>query len=382
MFSTLDTIDWKKLGHHTYSQHEKIPGAIRDLLSTDAEVREEALGFLLGEGQDFGDIYDTTPQIIPFCLEVLALEGAPGKAGLMQQLSGQGRYITQVGVRSVHKMNLCLQTYAALRAGLGVVLDLLARGELDERLAACELLQYMTDDSERLVPLLLERIEREMDEGVQVGLLHCLKALFASLEWNRFQLKDQYAPALRTIVEGHSSQQVRVAAARASVELLQYRLRDEPLLSAQVAELLAQEFLQPGPPMHWTEGFPQIYQENLVHDLARLSDPASLLHLLADPGITAEQAHLIARGLLCQAFVPRARQPHFWQQLVSYEKRKQGDYYLREHAIASFQLDRRPVRAILQAIAAADRVWERPTNLFSYFFGLPDARDALRKLAE
>lgn len=382
MFSTLDSIDWKRLGYHTYSRHEEIPKAIRNLLSTDAVVREEARGFLLGAQQDFGDIYDTTPWIIPFCLEVLAMEGAPGKAELMQHLSGQGMYIAESGVHSIHKMNLCLQTYATLRAGLDVFLDLLAHGDRDERLAACELLQYMTDDSEQLIPVLLKRIELEADEAVQVGLLYCLKALFASLEWPRFPLKEQYAPALRAIVEEHPSPQVRVAAARASVELPQYRLRDDNLISAQVAELLALEFLQPDPPIHWTEDIPLIYQEHLVHDLARLSDPAMLLHLLANPGITAEQAHLIARGLLCQAFVHRANQRSHWKQMASVEKHKEGYYYLGEHAIADFQLERSPVRAILQAITAADRVWDRPTNLFTYFYGLPDSRDALRRLAE
>ena len=68
--------------------------------------------------------------------------------------------------------------------------------------------------------------------------------------------------------------------------------------------------------------------------------------------------------------------------MASYEKHEEGDYYLREHAIPSFQLERGPVRAVLQAIAATDRVWERPTNLFSHFYGLPDSREALRRLAE
>ena len=382
MFSTLDSIDWEGLGYHIYPRHEEIPKAIRDLLSPEEVVREEARGFLLGAQQDFGDICDTTPRIIPFCLEVLAMEGAPGKAELMQHLAGQGMYIAESRVRSVHMMDLCLQTYAALRAGLVVYLDLLARGDRDKRLAVCELLQYMTDDSERLIPALLERVERETDEAVQAGLLYCLKTLFASLEWPRFPLKEQYAPALRMIVEGHPSPRARVAAARASVELLQYQMRDDKLLSAQVAELLALEFLQPGPPIHWTEDIPLIYQEHLAHDLARLSDPAPLLRLLSDPGITAEQAHIIARGLLCQAFVHREHQRSHWEQMASYDKRKEGDFYLREHSIASFQLKRGPVRAILQAITAADRVWERPTNLFSYFYGLPDSRDALRALAE
>jgi len=383
MFSNLDSIDWKGLGYHTYMRHEEIPKAIRDLLSPDEVVREEVRGFLLGAQQDFGDIYDTTPRIIPFCLEVLAMEGAPGKAELMQQLSGQGMYIAEAGVRSVHMMDLCLRTYAALRAGLDVYLNLLEQGDRDERVAACELLQYLTDDPERLIPMLLERVDRDTDEAVQVELLYCLKALFASLEWPRFPLKHQFAPALKALVEGHSSPRVRVAAARASVELIpQYRLREGDSISPQVQDLLASEFLHPGLPMHWTEDYPWIQQIHLVRDLARLSDPAPLLRLLAAEEITAEQAHLLARGLLCQAIVNKAHQRSHWQQIKSFEKSKEGDYYLRGSAIAAFQLERGPVRAILQAIVAADRVWERPTNLFSYFYGLPDSRDELRRLVE
>jgi hypothetical protein len=385
MFSNLDSIDWNRLGYHTYPnhKHDEIPRAIRNLLSPDDKVREEARGFLLGTGQDFGDIYDTTPQIIPFCLEVLAMDGAPGKAELMHHLSGQGMYIAEAGARSVHMMDLCVQTYAALRTGLDLYLDLLAQGDRDERLAVCELLQYMSDDPERLIPMLLAQIHHEEDEAVQVSVLYCLKQLFGSLEWRRFQLKKQYAPELRVIVEDHPSQTVQVAAARASVELVgRFQQREEELLSPQVGELLARKFLQPGPPMHWTEDHPSIYQEHIVRDLARLPDPAPLLGLLASPGITAEQANLLARGLLCHALIDREQHNRHWQQMTSYGKRKKGNFFLCEYDIPLWKLKTDRVRLILQAIAAADRLWELPTNLFSYFYGLPDSRQALRTLAE
>lgn len=385
MFANLDSIDWNKLGYHTYPthNHDEIPQAIRNLLSTDDKVREEARGFLLGAGQDFGDIYDTTPQIILFCLEVLAMDGAPGKAELMHHLSGQGMYIAKSGARSVHMMDLCVQTYAALRTGLDLYLDLLARGDRDERLAACELLQYMSDDPERLIPILLAQIHQEADEETQVSLLYCLKQLFGSLEWPRFPLRKQYAPNLRAIVEDHPSKTVQVAAARASVEVIgRFQQSEEELLSPQVGELLAQEFLQPGTSKHWTEDYPSIYQEYIVRDLARLPDPAPLLGLLTSPGITADQAHLLARGLLCHALIDREQHNRHWQQMTSYEKRKEGFFFLHTYSIQPWKFKTDRVRLILQAIVAADQLWELPTNLFSYFYGLPDSRQALRKLAE
>lgn len=385
MFSTLDSIDWNGLGYHTYPihKHDDIPRAIRDLLSPDDEVREQARGFLLGTGQDFGDIYDTTPLIIPFCLEVLAMDGAPGKAELMRHLSGQAMYIAESGAQSVHMMDLCVQTYAALRAGLDLYLVLLARGDRDERLAACELLQYMSDDSEQLIPTLLAHIHQEREEALQISTLHCLKKLFGSLEWPRFPLRKQYAPELRAMVERHPSHAVRVGAARASVELVgRFQPMQEELLSPQVGELLAHEFLQPGPPMHWTEEQPSIHQENIVRDLARLPDPVPLLGLLALPGITGEQANLLARGLLCHALIDPEQHHRHWQQMISYDMREEGNFFLHEHPIPSWKLHTDRVRLILRAIAAAERAWELPTNLFSYFYGLPDSRQALRRLAE
>lgn len=292
-------------------------------------------------------------------------------------------YIAAVEVRSVHRMDLCLRTYAALRAGLDRYLELLTQGDREERLAACELLQYLTDDVERLIPTLLERIDREPDEEIQVEILYCLKALFASLEWPRFSLKTQYAPALRAIVDGHPSEWVCYAAARASIELVpRLKLRGDDLLSPKVPILLCREFLSPGTPVHWSEKSPSIHREQIVIDLARLSDPKPLLSLLAEPDISAEQAHLLARGVLCQAVIYRGHQHNHWEQMIQFEKSEVGDFYLRQEAIRASQLQLGPVNTALKAILAAERVWERPTNLFSYFYGLPDSRAELRKLVE
>lgn len=68
--------------------------------------------------------------------------------------------------------------------------------------------------------------------------------------------------------------------------------------------------------------------------------------------------------------------------MIRFEKRDEGDFYLRQEAIRVSELERGRVQMALKAIVAADRVWERPTNLFSYFYGLPDSRDELRKLVE
>jgi hypothetical protein len=93
MFEGLDQIDWAALGHHVYGDHVQISAAIRSLLSDNPDVRDEMRGLLLGSGQDFGDIYDTTPHIIPFLFEILESPQGPGKVELLDHLAGVARNI-------------------------------------------------------------------------------------------------------------------------------------------------------------------------------------------------------------------------------------------------------------------------------------------------
>jgi hypothetical protein len=314
MFATLDSIDWSSFGYHIYRRHEQIPVSIRALLSQDEGIRREALGFLLGEGQDFGSIYDTTPHIIPFCLEVLANGDSPGKADLIMHLSGQAGDITVSGTQSVRMMDLCLRTYNALRTGLDIYHDILIHGNRDERSATCELLKCMTGDAARTIPALLAQVDHEDDEEVRVYLLYAVKNLLAALDWTQLDIRDQSAPDLRRIVERHPSTSTRIAAARASVELVKKSIiGGDKLISPQVPEQLFWAFLLPGEPLYWSDDIPSLYQKVLVEDMSCLDDPSPLHRLLAEPGITPEQALLLAKGLLCQAQVSRSRQAHFWK---------------------------------------------------------------------
>jgi hypothetical protein len=380
MLDGLDRIDWKSLGYHVYGKNETIPKEIRNLLSRDPEVREETRGFLLGSGQDFGDIYDTTPHIIPFLMELLARDDTPERDPLLYHLSGVSEYRLNHEYLSIHMMRLCLQTYDALKAGIPLLLRLLAEAPKEVRRASTELLQTMTDEVESLIPDLMACFRSEPDQEMQVALLRALKTLFHSLEWPRYALRKQYAPVFKEIVETHSSHAVRVAAARASVELVDdWALRAEDRISPQVADLLVQEFLTPSAPLDYKEqGSPTYHKDEIVKDLARLK-PEPLLSLLEHPDLSSEDAHLIARALLAQAFLSGAGESH-WRHFPSYDKRAEGAIYIRHYAAARTLAYSR--KSIVQAIVDADKVWERPTNLFSFFYGLPDSRDALRALLD
>ena len=380
MFEHVDEIDWNALGFHIYGSHEKIPQEIRNLLSPDEAVREEALDFLLGGGQDFGSIYETTPVIVPFILEVLAKEGAPGKAALLRQLVGQGHQIATSGHLPIYEMDLYLRTYRAIISKLDLYFALLTNDVGEAQMAAVELLGTLSGDAQRVIPALVEQFNVQPDEDLQVAILSAIKSLLAGLDWKRYDLKPQYASFLYDIAENHASNKVRITAARAAVETIHpYDKVSKRNLPDEVMNLLIQEFINHVALVSWRKEFPLIYQEEIVQDLARLN-PAPLLELIATPGLTPEQALLLARGLLANSFISYGkRQQEHWLKKPLYDKLEEGDYFVAENYAMAPEPVFKTKKNILQAIVNAEAVWARPTNLFSFFYGLPDNREQLRE---
>src|SRR5512138_3680486 len=111
MLAGLDKIDWERFGYHVYSGNREIPTAMRNLLSPDPDIREEARGFLLGWGQEYGSIADTTPYIIPFIFEILNNPDGPGKADLLDHLASVARHIWESERLPVYQMRLYIKTY-------------------------------------------------------------------------------------------------------------------------------------------------------------------------------------------------------------------------------------------------------------------------------
>lgn len=70
MLNELDQVDWARLTH-AYGAADDVPDQIRDLVSPDAERRQEALWELHGNIYHQGTIYEATAYAIPFLLEVL-----------------------------------------------------------------------------------------------------------------------------------------------------------------------------------------------------------------------------------------------------------------------------------------------------------------------
>lgn len=384
MLEGLDQIDWTKVGGHVYASRPvtHIPGIIRDVLSDDEDVQRDALDFLFGSGQDTGNIHDTTPFIVPFILEILADESAPAKSSILQRLvdiSGLHVYTGGRGHISIHDQRNQISTYEALESGIPVYVKLLKHDTIRLRVLAAQMLSAMGDSIERVIPVLVEHFDEEADESVQAALVEAVGKILAASDTRRIELHKQYAGWFRQLVETHPMQGVRQAAARACIpaaamSLWNQWLRDDDV-SPRAAVLLVEEYLtqKKGPPGNYERA-------QIVQLLAQLNDYEPLLGLLEHPDTTPSEAQILIRGLLWRLMQNGKNADRFWQQRLSWRAKEEHIYHMNySHKVAPMGI---VWKKIFERILAVDQIWAYPTNVFSFFFELPDSREELRALIE
>ncbi|MFC0031944.1 hypothetical protein ACFFMM_20715 [Micromonospora chaiyaphumensis] len=86
MLRDLDGIDWASLTH-AYGSAEDVPALIRDLRSSDAEVRGAAMYELYGNIYHQGTRYEASALAVPFLLELVADPTTPARHEVIQLLS-------------------------------------------------------------------------------------------------------------------------------------------------------------------------------------------------------------------------------------------------------------------------------------------------------
>lgn len=82
----LDSVDWASLTH-AYGSAEDVPGLIRDLRSSDDEIRGAAMYEMYGNIYHQGTRYEASAYAVPFLLELLADPATPARHEVIQLLS-------------------------------------------------------------------------------------------------------------------------------------------------------------------------------------------------------------------------------------------------------------------------------------------------------
>jgi hypothetical protein len=256
-------------------------------------------------------------------------------------------------------------------------LGLLKSSVVEERKLTAILLGAMSDSAEQIGKALTDAFVDEHHATVQTALIRAMGVLLAAADCFESKLREQYGIWFRNLVEHHPLQSLRAAAAHASIEaavgsVWQSLLSDKDV-SPHVAEVLIEAYWT-APDEYYSKRF---VRQEIIEKLTCLQNYEPLLRLLEHPDTTPDEAQTLVRGLLWNALENGRSAEDYWRYEMYNPSKQTNIYNFSFRTIDRFS-DRE--RKIANRILSIDKVWILPTNLFSFFFGLPDSRDELRKL--
>ncbi|TRV76103.1 PBS lyase [Streptomyces sp. 130] len=176
MFAGIEEVDWASM-KHAYGPADDVPALLRGLASADPAERERALDGMYGAVHHQGDVYPCTLACIPFLFELVADPWVPDRGDLIELLTSIGGIDLgsddeeEIGEDEAEGAANYAMAAAAVSAGAGVFLALLADEDPGVRLSAPLALAALHDDPARVLALLRARLAAERDEEVRLALV-------------------------------------------------------------------------------------------------------------------------------------------------------------------------------------------------------------------
>lgn len=187
MLKYLDDVPWEELGH-CYGPAADLPAAVRALLSSDASERADARAKLASAVVHQGLLYEASPEVVPFLIELVADPAVPERAPLLEllyALSQAGSYHerraeeqpAEVVASGAYQLELARErgwveaTQQALARGLGTWLSLIGDPDPAVRNALGPLLATHGDDAHAIEATIVALIGHEADATAFTTLL-------------------------------------------------------------------------------------------------------------------------------------------------------------------------------------------------------------------
>ncbi|MET8542329.1 HEAT repeat domain-containing protein [Kitasatospora sp. NPDC004799] len=160
----LDRVDWSSMGH-AYGSADEVPLWLRQMASSDPDVREEAFSSFYGSAHHQGDVYSCTAASVPFLLALAGDPQVPDRAAVLRLLLSIGRAaLDRDGVYyspSGHASTPYADVVPQLRERIEDFVRHAADPDPRVRQAAVPALGLFLDDAERAFALLRERLAAE-----------------------------------------------------------------------------------------------------------------------------------------------------------------------------------------------------------------------------
>lgn len=198
MLETLDSVNWSELSH-AYGPASDVPGLIRNLLSDDVSVRDEACWQLWGNIIHQGTVYEATAWAVPFFLELLDSPKVHHKPQILELLAALGSgssyceshkevFQNVPGLRQKtesaewdeqqrQELGWVTAAYDAVVQGWEVYLERLNDADPGTRAAAAYALAICSEYSAAIEQRLRAVLADEIEPSVQASLLLCLGCL-------------------------------------------------------------------------------------------------------------------------------------------------------------------------------------------------------------
>lgn len=198
MFHGLYDIDWENFGSHIAGARDSkdIPRWIEDLKSTDSKIRENAIHNLFGFGQHAGMFAPATPYIIPFLLEVLALEDYPDKLLIIEKLCQVGLHFF-LGGKNITYMRKATHIYDVLVTGLDTYIKLINSDDGETRFYSAKLLRYFQEQAIMTLDALMLQHSIETNQGTRVTILRSMSELMGNAY---LMYHKEYRPYVKFII--------------------------------------------------------------------------------------------------------------------------------------------------------------------------------------
>lgn len=407
MLNGLNEVDWNSLTH-AYGNASDIPELLTHLAEeTDPDLWRSAYRKLATDLSHQGAVYPAAVAAIPFINQILSSTSVDKTQQLLcllafllhDSLEPSYSYASD-GSLLFESQN---QIYETISSQLDFYLAFLSHPADSVRVMAIALCSMVSSEARKVVEHLIARLESESTSLLKgqmiVTIGHLIRARYPS---------EEYLQTRELILAISKIERQPMIVRLASALALGHIHYPQSPIPSHSLDLLVQLYTNPifdgidveqyGECATDFGLFP-FAKEDILDVLISLSKQHfldGLFQLFAAKELGIEDAHLVGRELVDAAFERidtgyRADYTERWSRVQTPEHQRTHSmiYGYRKGSwrgeksiyIPGEKLSKRQTK-VLAAIVDNSTFWKLPTNLFSYFYGLPDSRDELRKLIE
>jgi|GEM_PF-4073023 len=423
MLEGLDKVNWTKhLG--AYQLREDLPRQIRLLLSPDEKVRKQAQDVVFEEIAHQNSVYSATPVVIPFLIEILATENYPDPAWLIETIeyvawNCHDVIVSRSQLPGDKHFLFCLDTYRTVEKGNSVYQKYLKHHQHLVRYLAAQLLSMLSNYNLPVLKVYENMIDEEKHPIVRAELIRHIQLPHLKSEIHQ-KWTNRYTQMLVSYISGEYDSLTRTVSALTWQYLVGEIRWSSQIVPDEVTDILIDSIQNRLVIDDYDEEIAGYADDTPLHNLLHphyilkkmpLFGYENIIPYLSSDKLTVIQTHYLARELMNHVY---RQQFNFSQSqdINNYANWQQFDGWVTEDDWSPFsvwrinpnirsstddsetksieyhmpkirtrdQFAQRDQQSVLRAIVDSDKFWEMETNLFSFFYGLPDDREKLRAL--